>query len=312
MNSDLMLCHISGLAATIDHDNIKIISATGKYEGNADEDIEKVLPAEISDLIIHATRAQRSLYVKGAYIGYFITSRGSQNVIYVEGWDELGDTEKRLIEVFCSNVSIAFDNLYLNIELEDTQKEIIFALGEMVDMRSRETGSHVRRVGEYSRLLAVKAGLPDEEAEGIRVASALHDIGKLGIPDTILNKQARLSGNEFEEMKKHSDIGAELLRHSNRDIMRVAAVIAIQHHERYDGSGYPRGLSGDGIDIAARITSIADVFDALSHDRVYRPAMSRSEIERYFRGEDRLKFDPALLAAFMENLDQFFAIKESY
>jgi response regulator RpfG family c-di-GMP phosphodiesterase len=312
MESDAMFCRLSGLAATVDGGEIKIISATGKYAGEAENNVEKALPPEISELIIRSTREKRSLHIEGAYIGYFCSSRGSQNIIYVEGWDELGETEKRLIEVFCSNVSVAFDNLYLNIELEDSQKEIIFALGELVDMRSSETGNHVRRVGEYSRLLAVKTGLSEEEAEVIRVASAMHDIGKLGIPDIILNKQARLSLDEFEAMKMHSSIGAELLKHSNRDIMRTAAVIAIQHHERYDGSGYPLGLSGTQIHPAARITSIADVFDALSHDRIYRPAMTKDELIRYFRDENASKFDPVLLASFLENIDQFYAIQEIY
>ncbi len=312
MDSDALFCRISGLAATGTAEGFKIISATGKFALDTEQTIESVLPKSVTDNILRAASEQRSLNFDGSYVGYFCSSRGSQNIIYVEGWDELGETERRLIEVFCSNVSVAFDNLYLNIELEESQKEIIFTLGELVDMRSSETGSHVRRVGEYSKLLALKIGRGESEAEVIRVASAMHDVGKLGISDTILNKDSKLSIDEFETMREHANIGADLLKHSDRDILRTAAVIALQHHERFDGSGYPLGLSGDTIQIAARITSIADVFDALSHDRIYRSAMTKDEIVRYFGEECRAQFDPVLLEAFLGSIDEFYAIKDAY
>lgn len=312
MNSDALFCRISGLAATDTDDGFKIISATGKYTNNTDDYIEEALPEHIAKSILKAASEMQSITLDGAYIGYFRSNHGSQNIIYVEGWDELGETERRLIQVFCSNVSVAFDNLYLNLELEESQKEIIFALGELLDMRSSETGSHVRRVGEYSRLLALKIGLTEEEAEVIRIASAMHDVGKLGISDVILNKDSRLSNDEFSKMKMHTQIGAELLKHSNRDILRTGAIIALEHHERFDGSGYPLGLAGEEIQLAARITAIADVFDALSNDRVYRSAMTRDEIYRYFDVENRAQFDPRLLQAFLENLDEFYAIRDAY
>jgi len=307
---DALFCRISGIAATEKGGEFVVISATGKFESAVERSIFESLPPDISSAIQRAAMERRSLYLGSSYVGYFNSTHGSQNVVYIEGWDELGETDRRLIEIFCSSASVAFDNVYLNQELEDSQKEIIFTLGELVDMRSTETGGHVRRVGEYSRLLALKIGLSEDEAQIIGVASAMHDVGKLSIPDAILRKTGRLSRSEFEAMKAHAAIGASLLRHSERAILRMAAVIAAQHHERFDGSGYPLGLAGERIELPERITAIADVFDAISHDRVYRHALSQSEVVEYFRGEVEKQYDPALLGVFLDNLDEFYELRD--
>jgi len=309
LDYDALYCRISGLAATDKGGEFVVLSATGKYESSVEKGISESLPPEVFEAIMRAASDRRSLYLGSSYIGYFCSAHGSQNIVYIEGWDELGDTEKRLIEIFCSSASVAFDNVYLNMELEDSQKEIIFTLGELVDMRSTETGGHVRRVGEYSRLLATLIGLPDDESQVIGIASAMHDVGKLSIPDAILRKTGRLSQNEFAAMKTHAAIGASLLKHSERRILRMAAIIAAQHHERYDGSGYPLGLAGDLIELPARITAIADVFDAISHNRIYRKAMSREEIVEYFKVEVASQFDPRLIEVFLESIDEFYALR---
>lgn len=128
----------------------------------------------------------------------------------------------------------------------------------------------MKRVAEYSRLLAIKYGLSEQEAEVIRLASPMHDVGKVGIPDAILNKPGPLTQDEFEIMKTHSNLGYEMLKHSNKQVLNAAAIIAQQHHERFDGSGYPYGLRGEDIHLYGRITALADVFDALCSDRVYK------------------------------------------
>jgi response regulator RpfG family c-di-GMP phosphodiesterase len=310
LDYDAVYARISGVAATDSGGEFVVLSATGKFESAIEKGVSEALPPEVRDAILRAAAERSSIYLGSSYIGYFRSTHGSQNVVYIEGWDELGETERRLIEIFCSSASVAFDNVYLNMELEDTQKEIIFTLGELVDMRSTETGGHVRRVGEYSRLLAEKVGVPDEEAQVIGIASAMHDVGKLSIPDAILKKTGKLSSNEFTAMKAHAAMGANLLQHSERAILRMAAVIAAQHHERYDGSGYPLGLSGRQVNLPARITAIADVFDAISHDRIYRKAMTKEEVVEYFRKEVQGKFDPNLIEVFLANIDEFYALKD--
>lgn len=200
----------------------------------------------------------------------------------------------------------------LSQEIINTQKELIMLLGDVVEHRSKETANHVRRVAEISYLLAIKAGIPDEEAEILRLASPMHDVGKIGIPDAILNKPGKLTKDEYEVIKSHTLIGFEILNHSKRRIMKAAAITALQHHERWDGNGYPNRVVGDEIHIYGRITCIADVFDALTQKRVYKDAWPVDKVVDLFNRESGKQFDPNLINLFMENIDEVLAIKERY
>jgi len=198
----------------------------------------------------------------------------------------------------------------LNEELEDTQREIIFTLGAIAEERSKETGNHVKRVAEYSYMLARLYGMSVEESLLLKNASPMHDIGKIGIPDRILNKPGRFTDKEFEVMKAHSNIGYEMLKHSHRSIFKIAAIVAHEHHERYDGQGYPNKIKGEEIHIYGRITAVADVFDALGSDRVYKKAWSIEKIVNLFKEERGNHFDPILIDLFLDNLDKFLETKE--
>ena len=200
----------------------------------------------------------------------------------------------------------------LQNEIEDTQIEIVDLMGMIGETRSKETGNHVKRVAEYSKLLALKLGLSEREAEMIRVASPMHDIGKVGIPDAILNKPGKLTYEEFEIMKMHAELGYDLLKYSTRDILKVAAIVAHQHHEKYNGKGYPRGLKGEDIHIYGRITSVADVFDALGSERVYKKAWELDRILTYLKEERGVSFDPKIIDLFLENLEEFLVIRDRY
>ena len=151
----------------------------------------------------------------------------------------------------------------LNEEIEESQREVLFTLGAIGESRSRETFNHVKRVAEYSKLIALKLGLDSKSAELLKMASPMHDIGKVGIPDAILNKPGKLTADEFEIMKTHAVLGYEMLNVSTRPLLKAAAIVAHEHHEKFDGTGYPRGLKGKDIHVYGRITAIADVFDAL-------------------------------------------------
>ncbi len=199
----------------------------------------------------------------------------------------------------------------LNKEIENTQKEVVLTMGAIGETRSKETGLHVKRVAEYSYLLAILAGLDETEAALLKQASPMHDIGKVGIPDSILNKPGRLTPEEFETMKTHAEIGYEMLKHSQREILKASAVVAYTHHEKWDGSGYPRGLKGEDIPIYGRITAIADVFDALGHDRVYKKAWELDAILDLFKEERGRHFDPRLVDLFFDNLDRFLEIRDA-
>jgi len=198
----------------------------------------------------------------------------------------------------------------LNKEIEETQHEILYRLGELGESRSKETGYHVRRVAEFSRLLATKYGLDASEANQLYAASPMHDIGKIAIPDAILLKPGKLDSIEFEEMKRHAVYGYEIFRSSKRKTLQTAAIIAHEHHEKYNGKGYPRGLKGEDIHIYGRIVALADVFDALSCARVYKAAWPMEEVLAFLKKERGEHFDPILIDIFLENLDEFLAIKE--
>ncbi len=200
----------------------------------------------------------------------------------------------------------------LNREIIETQKEVIFTMGSIGETRSKETGLHVKRVAEYSRLLACMSGLSGVEADMIAMASPMHDIGKVGIPDAILNKKGCLTEDEFEIMKTHAMIGYDMLKHSERPLMRTAAIIALEHHEKWDGSGYPEATSGNDIHIYGRITALADVFDALGSDRCYKKSWEDEKIFELLRAQSGSHFDPELVTVFFNNLDQFFSVRSKY
>ncbi len=200
----------------------------------------------------------------------------------------------------------------LNKEIEETQREVIFTMGSIGESRSKETGNHVKRVAEYSKLLAILYGIDEAEANLIKEASPMHDIGKVAIADSILNKPGKLTNEEFDEMKKHAQIGYEMLKHSNRPILKTAAIIAYQHHEKYNGKGYPRGLKGDEVHIYGYITAIADVFDALGSDRVYKKAWNLERIINLFKEERGEHFHPELTDLFLDNLDKFLEIRNTF
>lgn len=206
----------------------------------------------------------------------------------------------------------ALDAAILQEEIEATQREIIFTLAETGEMRSRETGYHVKRVAEFSRLFAVKYGMNEEEAELIKLSAPMHDIGKIAIPDSILLKPGKLTPEEWEIMQSHASLGYEMLKHSDRRLLKSAAIIANEHHEKWNGEGYPNGKKGEDIHIYGRITAMSDVFDALGNERVYKPAWELDRIVKLFKEEKGHQFDPKLVKVFLDGLDDFVKIKETY
>lgn len=200
--------------------------------------------------------------------------------------------------------------LYKEIDL--TQKEIIYKMGEIGESRSNETGNHVKRVAHYSKLLATLYGLNEKECDILFTASPMHDIGKVAIPDHILHKPGKLTEEEWEVMKTHCTLGYNVLKNSKRDILKAASIVAMQHHEKYDGSGYPNCLKGEDIHIYGRITALADVFDALGSDRCYKKAWKDEDIFELLRKESGKHFDPRLIQLFFDNLDLFLKIRDKY
>ena len=200
----------------------------------------------------------------------------------------------------------------LHKEIEETQREVIYKMGEIGESRSSETGNHVKRVAEYSKLLAKLYGLSEKESDILFTASPMHDIGKVGIPDSILNEAGKLSDEEWRIMRKHSIVGYNILKNSKRDILKAAAIVARDHHEKWDGSGYPRKIKEEEIHIYGRITAVADVFDALGSSRCYKQAWSDEDIFKLLEDESGKHFDPKLIALFFENIEKFKEIRNKY
>ncbi|SEB55159.1 DUF3369 domain-containing protein [Paenibacillus sp. GP183] len=311
VNANENAVHCS-FAVTKEEEDIYILAASGDYAQTGEQRARDVVPRDVFEFIEQAFQTKISIYSSCHMTIYFRSKMGMENVIYINGFQTLSEWERYLVEIYCANVSVAFENIYLNLELENTQKEIIYTMGEITETRSKETGHHVKRVAEYSRLLALKYGLSEQEAEVIRLASPMHDVGKVGIPDAILNKPGPLTDEEFEVIKSHAGLGYEMLKHSNKQVLNAAATIAQQHHEKYDGSGYPHGLKGEIIHIYGRITAVADVFDALCSDRVYKKAWDLDRVLDFLLSQKARHFDPVLVDLFLTHLDEFLVIKEKY
>jgi response regulator RpfG family c-di-GMP phosphodiesterase len=289
-----------------------IIAGTGKYEACVGQPIQRAVAPDVMQHLARAVADHGPIFEGDRYAGFFATQKGTRHLLYLKGCRRLTEVDKSLISIFSSNVAIAFENIALNQEIIDTQKEVIFTLGEVIEGRSLETGNHVRRVAESSYLLALKIGLRESQAKVLRLASPMHDVGKVGIPDAILLKNERLTSEEYEIIKHHTEIGRHILKNSRREILEAAVIAAHQHHERWDGQGYPAGLKGEQIHIFGRITALADVFDALLHARAYKPAWEPHRVLDYIASRRATQFDPRLVDILLENSAEFIALSEKY
>ena len=199
----------------------------------------------------------------------------------------------------------------LKIEIEETQREVVFTMGAIGESRSKETGLHVKRVAEYTYLFAKYYGLPEKECDMLKQASPMHDIGKVAIPDAILNKPGRFNEEERAIMDTHAQLGYDMLKSSNRSLIKMASIVAYEHHEKWNGKGYPNQTAGEDIHIYGRITALADVFDALGSARVYKEAWDDERIFKMFKEERAQHFDPKLIDIFFDNLDEFLHIRDT-
>lgn len=197
-------------------------------------------------------------------------------------------------------------------ELNDTRLEVIRRLGRAAEYRDDMTGFHIIRMSRYSQLLALAAGMNEAEAEALLNASPMHDIGKIGIPDHVLLKPGKLDADEWKIMKTHVDIGVEILSGSDSKLMYMAAEIAQNHHEKWDGSGYPQGLSGEDIPFLGRIVAVADVFDALTTERPYKDAWPVEKAVEFLKDQSGKHFEPRLVELFLDNLPDVLKIRDQY
>lgn len=233
----------------------------------------------------------------------YLNTGNHQIKILQTAYMPLRDLENNIEKIICIHYDVT-ELVNLNDEIVKTQYDILMSLGNAAEKKSKETGEHVKRVATYSKFLAEKYGLDTDQATLIYMAAPMHDIGKIAIPEHILHKPGSLEKDEMVIMQTHTIAGYEILNHSERPLMHLAAIIALQHHERFDGTGYPNSLVGDQIDIAARIVAIADVFDSLSNARVYKPAWEQEKVIAYFSEQSGKHFDPILVDLLLTNIDE--------
>ena len=309
---DSALCvQSSGFAATQKNDQLILYAGTGVYSDKTGKTAQEAMPAETWALVENVLREEQSLCHENCYIGFFRTKNGTKNLLFLQGNHPLDLVDQKLIEIFSVNVALAFDSVYANRDMIDSQRKLTFSLGAIVDAHSNQAENHLRRVADSARLLAQKVGLSDEEAEILWLSAPLHDLGKIAIPDFILTKPGKLTPEEWDVMKAHTDIGARLLKNANHDILQVGANIARMHHERWDGLGYPGGLVAEQIPIFSRITALIDVFDTLSHDRYYEKAWESSHVLAFIQQQSGHCFDPRLVELFLENFEEFQEIQNA-
>lgn len=290
----------------------RILAATGDFVQYLTGAYHEALPPDVAARCRDAVDFKRSRNYDDAYVLYTQGRQGGCNLLYVCHDQPLGALDKQLLELYVRSVAITFENISLFDDFQETAKELVCTLADAVEARSRETGAHVLRVALISERLAELYGLPARQVSLIKLASPLHDIGKVAIPDAILHKPGKLSPEEWAIMQKHVVYGVDILKGSRREVMQTGALIAGNHHEKWDGSGYPAALSGEAIPICGRITALADVFDALGARRSYKAPWPDHQIRRHILAERGRHFDPILVDLFIQHFDEFVAIRERY
>ena len=289
-----------GFIASDDHKDFVIVAAKGRFEGFVGRHISEIpeLAAIYACMSGDRDESIGVLPVENGFLLRQSSNKSIRNFIFIEGGQDVLKLD--LIGLFLTNYSIALDNFYLDKITRQTQEEMIFTLGEVIEAQFEETSGHLKRVTDLMLSLGRKVGFPESECEFVRIASALHDVGKIGIPDAILKKPGKLTDEEFAQMKLHTVIGNRILSKSKMRVLQIAAGLALHHHERFDGSGYPEGLVGDAIPLHSRMMALVDVFDAMTHKRVYKDAMSLAEASAYIGGQKGRHFDPTLADFFLE------------
>jgi len=291
--------------------NFRVLAASGDMSEYTTKHRSE-LPEAVRAAFDQALKDKKPFTQKDAYTGYFSTSHGGENLLYVSLEQELNDIDMQLLDIYASNVAVTYENLLLKDEILASQKELAYILGEAVEQRSKETGSHVKRVAHFSYLLALEYGLNQEQADLIKLASPLHDVGKIAIPDRILKKPGKFTQDEWEIMKSHAQQGADLLKSDDNEVLKMGEIIAAQHHEHWQGGGYPSDLKGEDIHIAGRITALADVFDALGCKRCYKEPWPIEDILNEIDKQKGKQFDPKLVELLHKNLDEMLAIRDAF
>ncbi len=292
--------------------SFQVVAGAGAFEGYQGRAIEEALSVDICQEILDAHRTQYNLFLEDRCVIICRSREYAASAVYLAGHPPLEPIDRQLLEIFCNKVAIGLDNVYLHEQLLATQRATVHALGKLAEYKDEVTGDHVQRVGRIARRIAERMRvlgfysetLTDDYIERIELAAMLHDVGKVAIPDAILQKPGPLDPDQRANMQRHAAVGGSILTEAAGLVDRptylsMGAEIAQGHHERFDGQGYPAGLSGQDIPLAGRITAVADIYDALIHERQYKPAWPKEKAINLIREEEGRHFDPKVVEAFL-------------
>ncbi|MCP4992853.1 MAG: DUF3369 domain-containing protein [Gammaproteobacteria bacterium] len=291
-----MLSTVGGMITTIEGESVSIQARTGEFAAtDLNQDRIRNINEVCCSWLLHDTELTglrkdsmvMPLEIESSPIGF----------VYLENTQSLTADERGIIRVMVNQSVSALDNLRLHIELSNSYDRAIDTLALVAEFKDASTGEHINRLSHYTELLAEEMGLPADEIEELSKASRLHDVGKVGIPDSILKKDGKLTVEEFEVIKTHTVVGDSIL--AQNEWLTLAREVAYTHHERWDGSGYPNGLAGEDIPLTSRIVSVVDVFDALINARPYKPAWEMSKVLAYLEDEKGKSFDADVVDAFL-------------
>lgn len=292
-----------------------VFTSTGENQMDVTKSLqplEDVVEGEILTACQKALRLKEVVYADDYVVAYCNSNTEPGSLLYLSGIPrKLTQNDKHLIEIFANHVQLAFENVLLTKDVEDTQKEILQRVGQAMECQL-SGGRHIERMTVLCEMLAREHGLTEDEIDVLKLSVPLHDIGKLKVPVDVLTKPGPLSSEEIELVKEHANCGYELLKDSSKPIIQTAAVLAREHHEHWDGTGYPRGLKGHDINLFSRIAAIADVYDALRGTRCYKEPWPLEKVLEKFESEKGKHFDPELVDTMLKNVNKFEAIICAY
>lgn len=299
-NGQLILEPSEAFAISKSEQKTRILASSESLKMKEQNDLN-LIGGEMQKYINESLATQKDVSRAPYFIHYMETQRKNEIVLALKSRFKLSDSDEELLKLFSSNVILIYENLILNEEINDSHNLLIRLLGGTVESRSLETGSHVRRVGEISALLSQLSGMSSGEIERMRMAAPLHDMGKISTPDSILNKPGKLTEDEWTIIRRHSEDGFDLMNNTDNPILDKASIIALEHHERWDGTGYPMGKKMKEITLEGRIVALADVFDALTSKRCYKDAWTFEKTLKFIEENSGTQFDPTLTELFLQH-----------
>ena len=296
----------SGLVINRQADGGNIQAGIGGFMDMEGRSATEAIAPEIWQRLMQAAAQKQSAYLGDEYLGYFSTKSGAEHLIYLQMPAAPSDIEHELLKILEVNATVAFENIELHQDIIETQREVILTVGKIVGRRLSHTEGHLMQLCAFARRLALAAGLDDVTADMLRLAVPLHDVGTIGISDLILQKYPNLTDSEWEAFKRHPLLGYKILKGVKQTILKLAAQLALEHHEHWDGGGYPNGLRGEQIHLFARILRLADAFDQDMRQMGSPTREALNRLKTHIAAQSGKEFDPVLTQIFLTHFDEFF------